>query len=171
MTGANRITELVKKIQEALHEKLYIPFKPFSVRCVTVPQKFRTPSGNISVRPHSRSPIVSSGSWKDTRGVSVDTNKDLHRLLRRPHCRWWPRGMCSSHPANDNGKYSLSMAFTWSNDNRYLGALSQQTHSPTGTFRSGVSSLLSTIDDMPLSLSINSISSGSESIYIFLTQL
>lgn len=58
------MTELVKKIHEALHEKLYRPFTLRCVRCVTPPQKFRTPSGNISVKPHSRSEMVSSGSWK-----------------------------------------------------------------------------------------------------------
>lgn len=70
MTGANNITELVKKIHEALHEKLYRPLTLRCVRCVTPPQKFRTPSGNISVKPHNRSPRVSSGSWKEVVVVS-----------------------------------------------------------------------------------------------------
>uniref|UniRef100_A0A336N176 CSON008514 protein n=1 Tax=Culicoides sonorensis TaxID=179676 RepID=A0A336N176_CULSO len=64
MTGANRIIELVKKIQDALHENLYKPLIPLTVKSLTLDVAFRSVSGNISVRPQRRSAKVSSGSYE-----------------------------------------------------------------------------------------------------------
>lgn len=62
-TGAKRRMELVKKIHEALQVNLNKDLTLRLDKSVTVEQTLRTGSGNISVRPHSRSPKVSSGSW------------------------------------------------------------------------------------------------------------
>lgn len=63
MTGANRMTELVKNIQLALHENVYRLLQPLTVPLVMAPTAWRNGSGNISVRPQKRSPTDSSGSW------------------------------------------------------------------------------------------------------------
>lgn len=61
-TGANRIIELVKNIQDALHENLYSALVLLIEKSVAASQAVRTLSGNISVKPHRRSVNVSSGS-------------------------------------------------------------------------------------------------------------
>lgn len=61
--GANNIIELVKKIHDALQENLYTFLTLCTEKCVTLPHTVCTGCGNISVRPHKRSAIVSSGSW------------------------------------------------------------------------------------------------------------
>lgn len=65
ITGAKRIMELVKKIQEASQVNLYKPLTLFTVKLLTLDVALRMVSGNISVKPHRRSDRVSSGSWKD----------------------------------------------------------------------------------------------------------
>lgn len=61
--GANNIIELVKKIHDALQDNLYAFLTLCTEKCVTPPQNVCTGCGNISVRPHKRSAIVSSGSY------------------------------------------------------------------------------------------------------------
>lgn len=61
-TGAYRITELVKNIQDAVHVNLYKPLVLLTVNSVSAPHTFRSGCGNISVRPHKRSATDSSGS-------------------------------------------------------------------------------------------------------------
>lgn len=62
ITGANKIIELVKKIQEALQVNVYSPLTLLTVKLLTLDVAFRRDSGNISVKPQRRSVRVSSGS-------------------------------------------------------------------------------------------------------------
>uniref|UniRef100_A0A1B0A236 Uncharacterized protein n=1 Tax=Glossina pallidipes TaxID=7398 RepID=A0A1B0A236_GLOPL len=62
ITGAKSIMEVVKQIQVALHADRYTRMIPLDVKHIKPLVNSRNGSGNISVKPHKRSLMVSAGS-------------------------------------------------------------------------------------------------------------
>lgn len=79
--GANKISEVVNKTHVALLEKLYAFLAPDSALLVAIYVKLRTDSGNISVKPHSRSAKVSSGWKKWGYAIFLTSKKPQYNVL------------------------------------------------------------------------------------------